>query len=290
MQDQIGAFLGGLDDFFEGRYNSLSVTGRQKIAEKWRPELIKIGEQMLRAKPSDIRAILENPFLQRIDGEDIGKVYRFAIEEAKIARHLNKSKPVAVIIKGNADRMDDRAKKLSVKFYDEIKTRLERKGYQVEFDEGLAYTMPRADADVWLGFSRGHSRIDIAKSQAEYAHIKMYKIESGNINVKYGGDLETQRNLSARDPLHFTLTQKDIDYINNLSNGSQNTLENYMTALALEQDASASGAQIIALTTRNKQLAEFSNVIPTTSKKRLNTYGLYKLREFRGSLTAIRQS
>jgi hypothetical protein len=118
----------------------------------------------------------------------------------------------------------------------------------------------------------------------------MYKIESGNINVKYGGDLETQRNLSARDPLHFTLTQKDIDYINNLSNGSQNTLENYMTALALEQDASASGAQIIALTTRNKQLAEFSNVIPTTSKKRLNTYGLYKLREFRGSLTAIRQS
>lgn len=160
MQDQIGAFLGGLDDFFEGRYNSLSVTGRQKIAEKWRPELIKIGEQMLRAKPSDIRAILENPFLQRIDGEDIGKVYRFAIEEAKISRYL-----------------------------------------------------------------------------------------------KNGGNLNE-----------------------------------YKTALALEQDASASGAQIIALTTRNKQLAEFSNVIPTTSKKRLNTYGLYKLREFRGSLTAIRQS
>jgi len=46
-------------------------------------------------------------------------------------------------------------------------------------------------------------------------------------------------------------------------------LENYKTALALEQDASSSGAQIIALTTKNKQLAEFSNVIPTNQKQRL---------------------
>ena len=39
--------------------------------------------------------------------------------------------------------------------------------------------------------------------------------------------------------------------------------------MALEQDASSSGAQIIALTTRNKQLAELSNVVPTTQKRRL---------------------
>lgn len=46
-------------------------------------------------------------------------------------------------------------------------------------------------------------------------------------------------------------------------------LSNFKTALALEQDASASGAQIIALTTRNMQLAELSNVVPTDRKKRL---------------------
>jgi hypothetical protein len=46
-------------------------------------------------------------------------------------------------------------------------------------------------------------------------------------------------------------------------------LKDYKTALALEQDASSSGAQIIALTTKNKQLAELSNVVPTTQKKRL---------------------
>ena len=46
-------------------------------------------------------------------------------------------------------------------------------------------------------------------------------------------------------------------------------LADYKTSLALEQDASSSGAQIIALTTRNKQLAELSNVVPTNQKRRL---------------------
>jgi ribosomal protein S18 acetylase RimI-like enzyme len=54
-------------------------------------------------------------------------------------------------------------------------------------------------------------------------------------------------------------------------------MNQYKTALALEQDASSSGAQIIALTTKNKQLAEMSNVVPTTQKRRLDTYGLVKL-------------
>jgi SPP1 gp7 family putative phage head morphogenesis protein len=53
------------------------------------------------------------------------------------------------------------------------------------------------------------------------------------------------------------------------SDASLQRLANYKTALALEQDASSSGAQIIALTTRNKQLAELSNVVPTNQKQRL---------------------
>ncbi|MEX5523387.1 hypothetical protein, partial [Bacillus cereus] len=46
-------------------------------------------------------------------------------------------------------------------------------------------------------------------------------------------------------------------------------IRGYKTALALEQDASSSGAQIIALTTKNKQLAQLSNVVATTQKQRL---------------------
>jgi len=145
FKDQVGSFLGGLSDYFEGRYNGLSFPGRQKIAEKWWPELTKLGNHMLRGKPNDIRAILESPLTAEIDGEDLAKFYRFALETAKL--------------------------------------------------------------DNYLG--------------------------------------------------------------NDYSIKSLSKLESYKTALALEQDASSSGAQIIALTTRNKQLAELSNVIPTAQKKRL---------------------
>jgi len=145
FQDQIGSFLGGLDDKFEGKYNSLSFTGRQKIAEKWRPDLVMIGNQMLRGKPNDIRKILDNKIVQSVDGEELGKFFRLAIESAKIDNHLK-----------------------------------------------------------------------------------------SNYSLK-----------------------------------SLKTLSNYKTALAMEQDASSSGAQIIALTTKNKKLAELSNVVPTSYKKRL---------------------
>lgn len=145
MEDQIGAFLGGLSDRLEGRYNSLTVLGRQKIAAEWRDELITIGKHMRRGKPSDIRSVLDSSFLAQIDGEEQGKFLRFAIELAKIDDYL-------------------------------------------------------------------------------------------------GGDF-SKRNLRK--------------------------LDGYDISLALEQDASSSGAQIIALTTKNRQLAEMSNVVATQQKRRL---------------------
>ena len=46
-------------------------------------------------------------------------------------------------------------------------------------------------------------------------------------------------------------------------------LKKYKTTLMVENDASSSGAQIIGLSTRDRQIAEISNVVPTTSKQRL---------------------
>ena len=150
FQDQIGAFLGGLDDKFEGRFNSLTIQGRQKIAEKYRDSMIRIGNQMRSNKPNDIRSILESDIVQSIDAEELGKFFRFAIELSKM-------------------------------------------------DEFLKV----------------------------YADKQRY------------------------------------------SDSNLENLVNFRTGLALEQDASSSGAQIIALTTRNKQLAELSNVVPTNQKRRL---------------------
>jgi hypothetical protein len=145
FQDQIGAFLGGASDHLEDRYNSLSVLGRQQIATLWRKDMIQLGDQMRRGKPNDIRKILESKFLQEIDGEEQGKVLRFALEMSKINEYL-------------------------------------------------------------------------------------------------GGDY---------------------------SAASLKRLNSYKIAIALEQDASSSGAQIIALATKNKQLAQLSNVVPTNQKQRL---------------------
>lgn len=143
LQDQIGAFLGGLDEVFEGRFNNLTITGRQKIADRWRKDLVAIGTAMQRRRPADIRFVLDHPMLQRIDGEEQGKFLRLALEQAKI--------------------------------------------------------------DAFLS--------------GDYSDLSK--------------------------------------------------LSKYETAFAIEQDASSSGAQIIALTTKNKQLAELSNVVPTTQKRRL---------------------
>jgi len=143
LQDQIGAFLGGASDKLEGKYNSLSIKGRQQIAIQQRESLIKLGDMMRRGKPNDIRGVLEHPLMAEIDGEEQGKLMRLALEMSKINEHLD----------------------------------------------------------------------------SNFANLKK--------------------------------------------------METYATALALEQDASSSGAQIIALTTKNKQLAELSNVVPTNQKQRL---------------------
>ena len=46
-------------------------------------------------------------------------------------------------------------------------------------------------------------------------------------------------------------------------------LQKYKSRLMVENDASSSGAQIIGLTTKDRQIANISNVVPTTSKQRL---------------------
>jgi len=143
FRDQVGAFFGGLDEVFEGNFNSLTVSGRLGVSDTLRKEMVQIGNAFLRGKPSDMRFILDSDFMQRIDGEDYAKAVRLCIEAAKIDNFL----------------------------------------------------------------------------KSDYSDLSK--------------------------------------------------LREYYTTLVLEQDASSSGAQIIALTTKNRQLAEISNVVPTDQKQRL---------------------
>jgi len=260
LQDQIGSFIGGLSDELEGSYNSLSVLGRQKIAERWRKDLVKIGNHMLRKKPDDIRAVLESPLLQAVDGEEQGKLLRYAIEMAKIDNYLQDQKPLAIIVKGNPKYLKHMQKEADA-FYGDIKQRLEEKGFRVEFDAGEPYTQPK-QAAAWLGHSRGVDRLRFADDKTVTINIKSKSYTTDPKMFDKNG-LKTS---------HYQLSTEDLKNISTLDAtkvDKSHLLEDYNTSLALEQDASSSGAQIIALTTKNKQLAELSNVISTNQKRRL---------------------
>ncbi len=289
LQDQIGSFLGGLSDYFESTYNGLSITGRQKIATKWRPEMVKIGNHMLRGKPSDIRAILDSEVFQKVDGEDLNKFLRLALETAKIDNYLNSqigifpskgelfhlsTKPLENLefkprVPDNfltrngyednktsrisfAQNVDDALKAMSMNLENKI-LYVYRAPKNTEFKKPTIKEVPDSEitSEVWVTENVTVEPVGIIK--VGKAIDKPYKYKYGDNTAELYG-------------WNWKPVIKDI---NPYSRSNLETLKNYKTALAIEQDASSSGAQIIALTTRNKQLAELSNVIPTNQKKRL---------------------
>ena len=288
-EDQIGAFLGGLDDFFEGRYNSLSFSGRQKIAAKWRPELVKIGNHMLRGKPNDIRAILENPIVGRIEGEELGKFFRFAIESAKMDNYLKmnlgefpvkgelfhiSTKPLKdlklnprvpnnfLVKEGFEDGTTPR-----VSFASNVDDALKAMSMNLKGKKLYVYRAPPG-TDYKIPTTKQVPDVKITSERWVLSPVELEPL--GSIQVKDAIDIPLKYkygdNTASLYGWNWSKIKSDI---NPYSKFSLEKLNQYKTALAMEQDASSSGAQIIALTTRNKQLAELSNVIPTSQKKRL---------------------
>lgn len=76
---------------------------------------------------------------------------------------------LAVIIKGNPKYINNAIAK---KYYSDIKTYLEGKGYIVEFDAGDDYTRPRLDADIYIAHSRGCSRYEFMPKDKQKVFLK----------------------------------------------------------------------------------------------------------------------
>ena len=381
FQDQIGAFLGGLDDKFEGRFNSLTIQGRQKIAEKYRDSMIRIGNQMRSNKPNDIRSILESDIVQSIDAEELGKFFRFAIELSKIDDFLTARIPTTTTLlserqdvagllklmgvnnKGDASYVGTPSEALT------SQREIIRRALKGESLEGAAPWVHTADVELttlrreratyktfdhetgqkfsaekiaankakFVKRSGGNTQKYLAMQVVEelgelveeqlkatgvpsqHRSYRLIEAQKRALKVsRFGEDtiikdvaspyyLKTNRqaaDLAAKhagiiapgrfeiEALIEELSEKIEVSVPNLkpvanvySESNLENLVNYKTGLALEQDASSSGAQIIALTTRNKQLAELSNVVPTNQKRRL--YGLVKSRELLGRLSEI---
>ena len=97
----------------------------------------------------------------------------------------------AIIIKGNPKFIKNNSE--ADNFYEQIKKFLEELSYDVSFDDGEDYTTP-LEADLWLGHSRGSSRLRFASKETQTIaigiqdginHPKDKSLSKGQIPDKY---------------------------------------------------------------------------------------------------------
>lgn len=113
---------------------------------------------------------------------------------------LVEKKPLAVVIKGNPKYLDDpKIQPLADAFYNEIRGILEKRGFEVEFDEGAPHTVPNKKAVLWIGHSRGIDRLRFGGFK-----IKTMALETLDQGKPYGSFDE-----QGLDPDHYRLSPND---------------------------------------------------------------------------------
>lgn len=143
--------------------------------------------------------------------------------EAKLGKILGKEKdaPLAIIVKGNAERISEAGmQKPADAFYNGLKKRLEDRGYRVEFDEGLDFTIPDQEAALWVGHSRGIDRLQFAEGPKTIALNTNDNFEA----LLKKNDFKVAADLNTKDLRHYQLADSDLSEIAALNPISNNTL------------------------------------------------------------------
>lgn len=116
------------------------------------------------------------------------------------------TKPLAIIVTGNPLYLEHSdIKPLAHKFYSDIESRLVNKGFEVKYDPGHNMTLPDTSAQVWVGHSRGHSRLRFGPE---------------NIRKIY---LKTNNELEGMHPDHYSLHTSDIKNLDSLNSSLEKT-------------------------------------------------------------------
>ena len=193
---------------YELAYRSISSQETSKFQS---PEAIedlisKFQNLDIRTNPVTIMDEEGHPFylLLVYDDEDEISLFR-SLEEFKRVRSV---KPKAVIVKGNQKYIEHPSiKPLADRFYSEIKTILESKGYEVSFDAGDDHTVPDETAAVWIGHSRGIDRLRFANPD-----IRTIKLQTQDSTRIFADNDER-----GRDPSHYQLSSDDRDKLSELA-------------------------------------------------------------------------
>ena len=193
---------------YELAYRSLS---NQEISKFQSPEAIedlisKFLNLDIRTTPVTIMDEEGHPFYLLLvydEGDEIS-LFR-SLEEFKRVKSVP---PKAVIVKGNQKYIEHPSiKPLADRFYGEIRTILESKGYEVCFDAGNDYTVPDEAAVVWIGHSRGIDRLGFANPG-----IRTIKLQTQDSTKTF-----TNNDERGSDPSHYQLSSGDRDKLSELA-------------------------------------------------------------------------
>ena len=127
-------------------------------------------------------------------------------------------KPLAIIIKGNDKYINNpKIKSIADTFYNDIKLKLEAKGYEVKFDDGMPYTIPDETASVWIAHSRGIDRLQYgSKNITKISLLCQDQYETTDKSKMNMDELINFRDKIGLDPKHYLLSDSDVKNINNL--------------------------------------------------------------------------
>jgi len=279
FQEQVGSLLGPATE-------ALTNAGRFAIFRRKGPELLELGRLIQSNTQRDrrIREVLEHPLMAALDPEEHPKLLRYALEYARIYDHINGFVPNKVTLKDGISGkilaaakkdpnigqfIDDPAKYKTIvvggkevgtisarnisanEVY--IKSSFIDKPYR-----GKGYIQDAKE--LIIGNKAAVSDIEVSNSASRRAAEKMGFVTDGKVKIDpYDGAKILRYTRAARRPGEVNLN----------STTALQRVASYKTQLPIEIDASASGAQIIALSTKNRALAFESNVIATPKKNRL---------------------
>jgi SPP1 gp7 family putative phage head morphogenesis protein len=270
LQIQMGALIGPGTE-------ALTQAGRRAIFQRNREKIIELGEIMLSTTQRDrrIREFLEHPLIKGLEGKEVPKMARMALEYARINRHVD----------------GDFSSGYNRTFFGEDHTPqnvLEVQRRVEEFRPQVVYHefWEEPETIAWarkngfelrpgdLSYAQKERLIERYGGQTEQFHrdreafmLRQYNNADPNVRNAFvvGNDHAFDRgSVIAQNPNIRRISANGQTYPSR-----NDKLSTYQTRLMIENDASSSGAQIIGLSTRDRSISEASNVLATDRKNRL---------------------
>ena len=242
---QTGALIGPATD-------ALTQAGRLEIFAKHEADILSLG-RLLMAKTQrqqKMRDYLSHPLILEMDAEEVPKITRLALEYARVYDHTG----------GNLN--------LLTGYSEGSGSTYTHMGVTRSVDSLLALaarSTPKQVSVNKLSWVLDHTTIDPARvAAADYTvPVVVTRMADGELVVLDGA----HRLAAAMRDGKTTIPMRLVD--EHMLDAKIPSIKPYRTQLMIENDASSSGAQIIGLSTGDRDISINSNVLATSKKNRL---------------------